>query len=439
MKKNKFNLIIPFRNDYLAYNPMTNALCKIDRKVLAFLEGKEISLQAEVIEELIKGLFLVPDSFNELSYIDHLFYSQKYGVKRIGFTIIPTLFCNLRCIYCYESTTNLNISMDASTIERTIIFIRKRIEEFHPAFLDITWYGGEPLLEIDTIGKISHVIQNECKQRNINYTSSLITNGTLLSKCNKDFLSSCKIRSIQITVDGPQEIHNLRRPLKNGNGTYAIIMRNIFDILTREPTIRINLRINIDKDNEKHVPVLLKELSSSVKNWDRLGINFGQVTSASTSLCKSQIDVLFTTSEFAHYYLKIIEEMKRLNLPLPRLYPSFNGCLWKSFTNWMIGPQGELYGCWEDVGDNDKIVGDISTGVDLKRKRAWEWIFSSWRATDMCSSCPIVPICLGGCPRRWETAFNNLEGGCMYLRYIFNQILLLHAEMKETKLADITN
>lgn len=437
MRKNKYNLIIPIgNNNYLAYNPLTNALCKIDQKIVDFLEGKKVSLSPEVIDDLVKGLFWIFDSFNESSYVDHIFYSQKYGGRNINFTIVPTLYCNMRCIYCFETTTNLNISMEPSIVEKTIVFVRKKIEEFHPAFVEISWYGGEPLLEIDTISNITQAIQKECNQRNIRYTSSLITNGTLISKLNKDLLSSLKIKSMQITIDGPREIHNLRRPFKNGVGTYDIIMGNILDIISQELNVKVNLRINVDKENEKYIPVLLTELSSSIKSWDRLRIDFGRVTSTPTLSCKSRGDTLLTTADFAHSYLRLLEEMKKLKIPLPRLYPSFNTCLLKGFTSWMIGPRGELYTCWEDVGDDNKIAGNIMTGLDLRQNRAWEWVFSNWRTTEKCSNCPIVPICLGGCPRRWEMSFDDPEGGCIYWRYILEQLLVLHAAGKKTNLVD---
>ncbi len=432
MRKNKFNLIIPFGKDnYLAYNPLTNALCKIDGKIVAFLEGKETSISSEVIQELVKGLFWVPNAFNEISYVNHLYYSLKYSSVNISFTIIPTLFCNLQCIYCYETTTNKNVGMDASITKKVIIFILQKIDEFHPASLHITWYGGEPLLEMDTIAKISQTIQTECSKRDIKYTAGLVTNGTLISECDRDFFSLCKITDAQVTIDGPSEIHNFRRPFKDGTGTYDIIMRNIFDILANKIDIRVKLRINIDKENEKYMLPFLKDLAASIKNWDRLTINFGQVISKAGSICKSRGDTLFTTSNFGQYYLKILKEMRRLNLPLPALYPSFNSCIWKKFSSWVIGPCGEIYACWEDVGDEDKAVGNIETGIDLKKNRTIEWIFSNWRATEGCLCCPIVPICLGGCPRRRETEPENRESGCIYWRYIFKQLLLLHAEKRK--------
>lgn len=434
MRKNKFNIIIPLKDDnYLAYNPMSNALCKIDQKVLNFLEGQQILLMPETIKDLANALFWVPQNFNEISYIDHIFYSLKYSSTSIGFTIIPTLFCNLKCIYCYETTTNLNIRMDNSITEKVILFIRQKIKDFHPASLHITWYGGEPLLEMDRIRGVSQIIQDECSKRNIEYIGSLVTNGTLLSERDRNFFSTCKIKDVQITMDGPAEIHNLRRPFKDGTPTYDIIMKNILDILNNEPSVKVRLRINIDRDNAKYVPAFLRILCSSVKNWDSLAITFGQVFFSTSSICKSRVDALFTASSFARYYLKILEEMKRLNLSLPGLYPVFNSCVWKKSTNWVIGPHGELYTCWDDIGNEDKTVGDVEAGVDLKREQTWKWTFSNWRATARCLSCPIVPVCLGGCPRRRESDPKNQEAGCVYWRYILKQLLLLHSEKRESR------
>jgi uncharacterized protein len=433
MRKAKWIVLIPFCKNYLAYNPLTNALCQIDQSVVDFLEGKMNSLAPEIIQNLEEGLFLVPDFFNELAYVDHLFYSLKYSSMNLAFTVIPTFYCNMHCAYCYESTTDLNTSMNTFTIGKTIIYILNKIKHYRPLAVDIAWYGGEPLLELDTMEIISNAIQKECAQQNIQYSSYLITNGTLLSKETRNRLTSFKIRGIQITIDGPGEIHNHRRPFKGGEGTFDIILSYIREILNDDRRFKIDLRINIDKENAEYVSDLLKELSAITKNQQQLSISLGQVFASKNPACKSRKDTLFSTRFFARQFLKLQGEIKKLNLSFQPLYLTFNTCIWKSTNSSVIGPRGELYGCWEDVGDEMAIVGDIETGIDWKRQRAIEWVSSTWRTTDECTTCQIAPLCLGGCPRLKKISPKKLENGCLYWRYILPEILSLHAEEIECK------
>jgi len=54
-------------------------------------------------------------------------------------------------------------------------------------FIRIDWYGGEPLLAIDTIDRISTYLIN----KKINFTAGMVTNGYLLTPENVDVLVKC--------------------------------------------------------------------------------------------------------------------------------------------------------------------------------------------------------------------------------------------------------
>ncbi len=71
-------------------------------------------------------------------------------------------------------------------------------------------------------------------------------------------------KSVQITLDGPKEIHDRRRPHKDGDSSYDVIMRNLKD--NAHFFEHISVRINVDKTNEKSVPDLLKQLQDVPKN-----------------------------------------------------------------------------------------------------------------------------------------------------------------------------
>ena len=93
--------------------------------------------------------------------------------------------------------------------------------------LVITWYGGEPLLAIEPIEELTYKFKEICKQFNIEYSASIITNGYLLTESVCDMLLELDITDAQITLDGNAKIHNSRRPLANGGNTYDTIINNL--------------------------------------------------------------------------------------------------------------------------------------------------------------------------------------------------------------------
>lgn len=122
--------------------------------------------------------------------------------------------------------------------------------------LNITWYGGEPLLAFRRIKNIIQRIQKECKAK-INH-QSIISNGYLLSPQMINQMLEYGMNDIQISLDGDERHHNETRCLKNfRKGTYSSIVKNIDSLANLTPdNFQINLRINVNKGNEEDFAVL---------------------------------------------------------------------------------------------------------------------------------------------------------------------------------------
>ena len=152
--------------------------------------------------------------------------------------------CNFACSYCYEKNNkDSKTGKMSSSIQKALLeFIYKRA--LHCEKLEIVWYGGEPLLCQDVIESLSASIISFCNTNNIIYDASIITNGYLLNKHSSDFLKKNKIEMLQVTIDGNEQIHNKRRPLKNGTQTYFTIVKNILPL-----------------QNDFHIVVIVKSLT----------------------------------------------------------------------------------------------------------------------------------------------------------------------------------
>jgi len=76
---------------------------------------------------------------------------RHFRSNYLNLIILPTEACNFRCTYCYETFENKK--MPRSVVSGIKSLIDRRGEELDE--LEISWFGGEPLLALDVITEIS--------------------------------------------------------------------------------------------------------------------------------------------------------------------------------------------------------------------------------------------------------------------------------------------
>jgi uncharacterized protein len=120
--------------------------------------------------------------------------------------------------------------MSIETAQKAIDFYLDRSLEI--AEPTISFYGGEPLLEIDLIKQCVEYSKSKVEGRKIKFAIS--TNGTLLSDSTVDFLVKNDFH-LSISLDGSRKEHNVNRKFSNGEGSFDIIINNINRIRQRYP------------------------------------------------------------------------------------------------------------------------------------------------------------------------------------------------------------
>lgn len=134
--------------------------------------------------------------------------------------------CNLRCAYCYEKGCN-DFGVDLGrlkidySIPSSIVYDLAKLERFCEKDSDstIVFYGGEPLLRIDTLEKIMHIVPAK--------RFLLQTNGILLHRLNSACLN--RLDAILVSVDGDRELTDHYR----GKGVYDQVIRNLRQLRER--------------------------------------------------------------------------------------------------------------------------------------------------------------------------------------------------------------
>lgn len=396
MKVSKYNMFYfdESKDSYIAYNSFTNALAYISlanfRELEKYIYDPSYQLQPELINELVKGGFLTDDSFDELAILQHRINVNRYATSCLSLTIAPTSACNFRCIYCYEKGSENQSTMTVETQNALVAFVEDKAKYIKK--LNITWYGGEPLLAMDIITSLSVRFMELAKKYKLDYSAAIITNGYLMTLETAHQLVKLGITSCQITLDGCEKNHNNKRPHMSGSGTFQQIISNVIS-LDNLPELKTSLRINIDKNNLSAAHELNALLKSNQVN--NILVYISPIRNSND--CHPLSDCMSKEEFFEFEFEKILAEKN--DLKIMKKYPKLRGnvCCADAVGAYVIAADGEIYKCWSDIGRKNLSIGNICN-------KSWdimnEILYIKYDPTQdrKCRSCKFLPICMGGCP-----------------------------------------
>ena len=151
-----------------------------------------------------------------------------------------------------------------------------------------------------------------------------------------------QIKTAQVTIDGPEEIHNRTRFLKNGEGTYRRIINNL---LQANENLEVVIRVNIQKENIKYVPEFVDSLKqvgidkrNNIKPYFSLVRDYEIDKGYIYSSCFSVPEFSEEESKLRQILLKKGFQPANSNIQ-PKLY----GCGAVSPNSILVEPDGTLY------------------------------------------------------------------------------------------------
>lgn len=442
MHWSRFNSLFRANGDrFFVYNSLSNALLQVNEHYYSVLERFALadSTVLKVVSESFSRLlhekgFLV-NEMEEYSRLMELKYKRDslcFDNSHLDLSICPTLGCNFRCSYCFESRQNDFNFMRADTVDKLTSFINSFV---NIKSLSLTWYGGEP-----TINRAFNIIKDitrRIKDLGVSVKEiGLVTNAYLLGKDKIEELNNLGISSVQITLDGPQEVHDKRRVLAGGHPTFHRIMENIDTLLCSSYKGSCNIRVNIDQTNVSSFFDIRKHLLSKYKGKN-LTIYAGRIDTATTTNNKRNCDLC--SSAWTDFALK---QYTNWDLqPSESIYPVgsvFNICSANTKNSFVIGPEGELYKCWEDVGRSNMVIGSIHEPPFIFNTKlvALYSVGTDPFLDKDCTECTVFPICSGGCANRRlrDKHFNEhgLEYCSLYKKHL-HEFLLSYFDAFETR------
>lgn len=423
----KYNFFFTKESQHFLYNTLSNGFLELDEDLYNTLKQAfednclptEISSETEALLKNIKAIG-TDDDFedNKLEYISN---ARNFSNTHIQLTINPTLGCNFACPYCFEHKHEPDMMSDETEAD----IIKYVTDHMTAKSLSVTWFGGEPLMAFKRIESLT----DKLVATGLEYNASIVSNGYLLTEHIAKRLEALKIRSIQITLDGLKPLHDSRRHLIGGGATFNTIIANIKRCQKVSPSTRVVIRVNIDRTNQSEFPNLYKYIAN-------LHLPNVIVSPAFVNDCAADEpnpDILSDT-EKADFIKKLYTEH---GLIFDFFYPSSHraGCSIRNMNTLVIGPKGELYRCWEDVGNEERVYGNIKGHITNSRL-LMRYINASNQFKDAkCRECILLPLCAGGCPK--HRMANIYEGKkidvCPLLKHNMEDFLYLHYLTKQSK------
>jgi uncharacterized protein len=440
MKASKYNLILDTEDGRkIAFNSTTCALAEVDDDFIEVLDKigaidftDADAKRQQLLQSMREGNYIVDDAVDELKLIKYQHLNGKYNDYSLGLTVALTLDCNFACPYCYEKARQGFIT--AETIEGIVEMVTEAAKRRKS--VQITWYGGEPLLAKEIIFDLSSRLLKICTENETHYSAFIVTNGYLLTDETIGKLKEAKVTGAQITIDGPPEVHNRRRKLKGSDaGTFDTILDNVVKL--RANNFQVAIRINIDKSNIDSINELLDILAA--RHLNDVMLNLGHVT-AYTGACMSVAESCLSVEEYAAGDLKFqrLFNERGFNVDLYPFYPGIKGnyCCADTQNAFVLDPEGYMYKCWNDVGDVSRAVGDIKKIKQIPDPKMLmqniDYIFWSPFEFEQCRECKLLPICMGGCPYNGQ---KKQQPQCEKWKYNLTNILKLAYERDQKKIS----
>jgi uncharacterized protein len=360
----------------------------------------------EMQEMLVRSSLVAPGEVDERALEHRHFLDTKASEAWAFLSIVPTFACNLRCGYCYQESVRRQPRMSQAVMAAVVELFAEMAERAEG--ISVYWFGGEPLLALDSIEWLSERFQRICRERGRRYQPGMITNGSLLSTEAIRRMGLLGLRRLEISLDGLPETYGRRKglPINRARAFYDFLIAQAGALL--ESCGALTIHINVDRNNageaRELVQRFLRESASARKIRFRM-----QALSGGKGLldcmprnCYSATGAVEARAEFNRFLAS--QGMPSQGLP-PRLNHPCMAVRKYAFT---IDPAGNVGRCVPATGLAGASffrIGPPHGGGWLAKLEACRQPYVEFDPFDdpTCGGCRFLPVCLGQCPRDHET------------------------------------
>lgn len=431
------------KNQKLLFNMLTGAIDVVNTYLYNQIKSKRAkNIDLEIFTK--RGYcFNSTEALKKAEYeIQHLI--QQYENDALfKFVVIPNYTCNLACDYCYEmNATTINKKMTSFDLD-VIFQAMINISSTHKKAASITLMGGEPLL-LTNLPIVNSVLQFASTN---GWKVVIITNGATLTEYIPLFVEHLgTISEIQVTLDGPENIHDSRRPFRNGQKSFSLIIEGIRKAVNNK--LKISIRINLDSRNIRYVQQLIRFLlKQSWLNFTSVKPYFYPMSDGGClgnkyimeeslvlkklleNLVNIDVNVLQHFGLQFHGITKFIDALKSKYVPSLRYC---DACL----NQYVFDPLGYIYKCWFGIRNPEVFaIGRYRPKFIIDKTKDLLWHSRTGINLSKCRKCKFLYLCGGGCSEKaWEQYKNFYLPKCPD----FSNLLSVYAKfIWRRKLANI--
>lgn len=414
VRLSKYNGTIRLDDEYVfLYNMLTGVLDIVNNDTLAGLEAqRQDELYAELVE---RGYLTTLTEEEEIAAFTNM-VSEKHTdvLKNKKHVIILTYNCNMRCSYCFEQHL---LEKGEDWVGKTLTF--EQIEQIYQVVdhfdalgdskeIPITLFGGEPLL-LEHRELVEKIFAEGHKRGR---TFAIVTNGATIPEY-LPLLKQYPISDIQITLDGPKEVHDQRRYFVDGSGSFEQVVEGIE--LLAQHGFKVTVKVAVDAENTPHLPRLFDLVRE--RGWEQypnVKLHMAPVFAVKKeesqkyprdkamegifAVQKTERSHAASDSLNAFYTLQQVFTEGRWS---PKLCHCQAG---QGLT--FYDPFGSIYCCWESIGRDDLIVGRYSPELTLD-ERYHQWVNRNISNIETCGDCEYSLLCGGGCALEMYETFGD--------------------------------
>ncbi len=353
-------------------------------------------------------------------------------------TIFTTNQCNLNCSYCYERANGAldGAKMSFETFQAGIDFFLSRFQTNKR--INLLFFGGEPLLNAELMKRAVRYAGEIRKQRGIQFTHSVTTNGTVMTPETLDFLIANEF-SIVVSIDSSKEAHDSNRPFLNGRGSHAAVLRTV---RRASPYVRVAARVTLT-DLDTDFVKLYEELNAEgfwsvhvtivAQPWNERARQEGprliaeRMKEMERHFLRNVSDRRVVRFSDLLKYLKLIHKGWRSN-GYEKRFPCMAG-----YSSFSLAVNGDIFLCHRFNNVAGAKFGNIRDGISADQRERFLTSHLVYERQGACKTCWGADVCGGTC---YHAAFASGkdtrvtdELHCTYLKAMLQSALNIYVSL----------
>lgn len=360
-----------------------------------------------ILRKMFHHNMIVPKQQDEEFFLKEIRRTLFSGPKIRVMVLHMTDFCDLKCKYCFIEGGQssgyrrqvMSFEIAKAAVDKFFHIIQGHETQKSPS---VVFYGGEPLLNWETIKYALLEIEQKEKKTGINVDKVIITNGTILNDEIIEFIKRYNIQ-ISVSLDGIQEVNDANRIDLHGEGSFNRAVKTIKCLMENGVTPAVSCVMA-----KEGIPRVDDSIRFLIEDLGVKGLGFNHVSIIpglnfyDPAYEEQFADAILHVQDVIQRQYPFVYERRmghKVNMFLDKLFikSDCTGC----GEQFSVSPLGEIGICQGYMGSRKTFR---KTVFDSEYNPEEDPVFVEWSKRsplniEKCLACPALATCGGGCPR----------------------------------------